>query len=234
MRTKLINLFILAFAITACSSSAQVSRDKTNVDTFTKIACSSGIDVDFSHGNSHTFKVETDEENLSKIEIVVENKCLKIKRKDGQKFKRNSSIKVYVTAPLLEDLAFSGGSDFYSKEIKSNKTLNLAFSGGADLNIEKMDANKCNIAFSGGADCKISQTKVQDLRLAFSGGSDAEIKAINANNISVAASGGADVELSGKAKNISVSVSGGADVDIRNLSAENVSSNKSKSGSLKR
>lgn len=233
MKTGNIVLFMLICTmIGSCKSSAQVTREKKNVDTFTKIASSAGIDVNFTQGNSHTLEIETDAENMNKIEVSVKNGTLELKRKQGVQFKRNSKITVYVSAKTLEAIAMSGGADFYSRELTNDKALSIAASGGADIHIDKLNTNVCNVAISGGSDADIKQLKVISLKLAASGGSDASIHLDNADNVSVAASGGADITLTGKTKSLSISSSGGADADISGLTYETISSNKSGGGDI--
>lgn len=235
MKVGNIVLFMLICAmICSCKSSAQTSGGKKNVDTFTKIASSGGIDVNFTQGNSHTLEIRTDAENMDKIEISVKNGTLELKRKQGVQFKRNSEITAYVSAKTLEAIAMSGGADFFAKELTNDKILSIAASGGADIDIDKLNTNECNIAISGGADADIKQLKTKSLKLAASGGSDATIHLDNADNVSAAASGGADIKLTGKTKNLSVSSSGGADADISGLTYETISSNKSGRGDIKK
>lgn len=232
--TNAVLLVLICTMICSCKSSAQVNGEKRNVDSFTKIASSAGIDVNFTQSNSHTVEIQTETENLDKIEVRVKNGTLELRRKEGTQFKKNSTILVYVSAKTLDALAFSGGADFYSKILTNNNALSIAASGGADIAIDKLNAKECNIAISGGADADIKSLKANTLNLAASGGSDAFIYSDNINNMSVAASGGADVTLKGEAKSISIKASGGADIDVSNLKYETISSNKSGGGGIRK
>jgi len=233
MKTKFLIMFTLVLAFSACSSSAQTTGNKRNVSNFNKISVSGGIDVNYTQSGKYTTEIETDQENLPKVEITVKDGTLEIKRKKGTQFKRNTTVIVYVSAPSLEGIAMSGGSDFYAKEISTNKTLSIAASGGADLDIEKISVNECKLAFSGGADCDIKMLKAKEVQLAFSGGSDGEIH-LDVDRLTAAASGGADLELSGKVKNATVAASGGSDIDIKNLSGGDIITTKSGGGSIKK
>jgi len=233
MRTKLFISLILVFCFTACSSSAQIGTPIRNVSNFNKIGVSSGIDVRFTQSGKYSVSLETDQENLSKVEVVVKNGTLELKRKKGEKFKRNTTVIAHVTAPSLEAIAMSGGSDFKAGKLSSDKPLSIAASGGSDLDVEEISVKECNLAFSGGADCDIQMLKAKEVKVAFSGGSDGEIN-FDTEKLMVAASGGADLTLGGKAKNATIAASGGADIDIRSLSGENITSNKSGAGSIKK
>ncbi len=226
MKTKLFILSTFLFSFFACSS-AQVSK----VSNFSKISVSDGIDVEFTQSNNYTANIETDSENLPKVEMTVKNGTLEIKRKKGERFKRNTDVTVYVTAPSLEAIAMSGGSDFTSREISTNKPFSVAASGGADLEIGKLTVSECKLAFSGGADCEIRILKAKKADIAFSGGSDGEI-GLDVDILSAAASGGADLELSGKAKTASVVAGGGSDIDVSELRSDNLNSRKSGGGTI--
>lgn len=225
MKTKSIILLVLTCIVYSCAT-AGVGKQKRNVGSFNKIASSGGIDVYFTYGNSCSVEIDTDSENLDKIDAYVRNGSLILERKNNERFKRNTIVKVYVSAPIIEAIAVSGGADFYAKELSNKSELSIAASGGADCNIDKLNANICNLALSGGSDCDIKQAKIDKLNIASSGGSDADINVTNADEINASASGGSDLRISGKTKTISIHTSGGSDVDIKYLSYESISTNK--------
>lgn len=232
MKTR--NVLFMMCCVVSMGISAQVVKEKQTVASFDKIASSSGIDVYFTQGSSHSLEIETEAENMPKIDVTVKDGKLELKRKNGETFARNTQIKAYVTAPGLSAIGMSGGADFSAQKVSAGKSMDIAASGGADVEIGNLTADECKIAFSGGADCEIKQFKGNNLTLAFSGGSDGDINQIDVDNLTAAASGGADLTLSGKAKNAVVSASGGADVNIRQLTAGNVVANKSGGGGIKR
>lgn len=235
MKTSNILLLILTCTVMcSCKSSAQINKDKRDVSTFTKIASSAGIDVIFTQDNSHRIEIETDAENMDKIDASVKNGVLELKCKNGVKFKKNTKITVHASAKRLEAIALSGGADFYAKTLTNDRAFSVAASGGADVSIDNLSVNECNIAISGGADADIKQLKAKSLKLAASGGSDASIHLSDSDNISAAISGGADITLTGRTKNLSINSSGGADGDISGLSYETISANKSGGGGIKK
>lgn len=232
MKTICFILLTLVFTFSACSS-AQTAGNKRSVSNFNGIAVNGGIDVNFTQSNKYTAEIETDQENLPKIEISVKDGTLEIKRKKGEQFKRNTKVIVHVSAPSLEKLAISGGSDFIAKEISTNKSLSIAASGGSDVDIDKLSVSECKLAFSGGADCDFKMLKAKTVELSFSGGSDGNIH-LDVEKLAAAASGGADLELSGNVKKASVAASGGADINIRNLSGDDIVTSKSGGGGIKK
>lgn len=226
------SVIILLCCVVCLGASAQTVKEKKTVGNFSKISSSAGIDVYYTQGGSYSVEIETDAENMPKIDINVNSENLTLKCKDGERFKKNSKIKAYVSAPALNGISFSGGADFSAQSINNDKEFSISASGGADIDINKIKARDIKISLSGGADCDMKNVEVAGLSLSISGGSDADIHILNADVVNVSASGGADVALSGKAKMVNVSCSGGADVDVKNLSREKIESHKSGGGGI--
>ncbi|WP_160111056.1 head GIN domain-containing protein [Dysgonomonas sp. Marseille-P4361] len=233
MKTKIFIICTLVASIMgSCSTSAQTNKGKYNVENFTKIDASSGIDIYYTQGNKHYVEVDANEDILKDISVTVKNGLLEIKRIKNNMFKKGSPIKAYITSKDLQAIDLSGGVDFYAKEIKTKNSFKIAASGGADIEITKIKADESSISISGGADCDISELDVQTLNITTSGGSDAEINVRDADRINASASGGSDLTLSGKTKDINVKASGGADAYISNLSYQTIDSKKSGGGSI--
>ncbi|MBK5722705.1 DUF2807 domain-containing protein [Dysgonomonas sp. Marseille-P4677] len=231
MKTKGIIFMALFIALTT-TISAQVVKEKKQINVFHKISSSGGIDVYFTQSNNCSLEIETDARNMAKIDIMVKDGCLQLGRKRNEKFERNSTIKAYVSAPVLDAIATSGGADFHAKEISNNKNIDIASSGGADIHINRLNTPSCNLKVSGGADADIKQFEGQNLNISASGGSDADIQIGRVDNLAASASGGADIKLTGKAKLVSVRASGGSDINVKGLTYETINASKSGGGDI--
>lgn len=232
-------IVICAVLVTSCAAqstrtSTQIVKEKKRVSTFQKISSSGGIDIYFTQTNNCSLEIETNAENMSKIDISVKNGCLQLQRKKNEKFAHNTKIKAYVSAPVLDAIATSGGVDFYSKSISNSNNLNIASSGGADIYIDKLDVVNFNLAISGGSDAYLKQMSARNINIAASGGSDANVSISNADVVAISASGGADVKLSGKVKMVSAKASGGSDIDVKGLTYEHIDAAKSGGGNILR
>jgi len=210
-------------------------KETRKVNSFSKISVSSGIDVYFTQSNTYKVEVEADSENIGKIITQTKGDVLVIKREEGSKWNKRKgvSLKVYVSAPDLYEISASGGSDFYSDEIKCGKSFNIDISGGSDIDIKKLIvSNLTDIDASGGSDCNINMLQTKDCNIDISGGSDIDINIDAKGKVNVGASGGSDLKLSGKVKHIDISCSGGSDADIRNLTYDTIESSKSGSSDI--
>jgi hypothetical protein len=245
--------------ITACLAKTDVKKEKRETGIFRKISLGGGIDVYFTQDNSYSVVVEAEEEYIDKIVTEVEGETLIIKWRE--KFNlRLSSInkvqKVHVSAPGLDAVSVSGGSDFYAGKLKCDdsfklsvsggadaditsltvaKDVNLSSSGGADIDISSLIVTRnTNISSSGGASCDVDNLQTRDCNLSASGGADIDIKSSAVENMDIAASGGADINISGKAINVKISSSGGSDVDVKKLTYTTIDIHKSGGGDVDR
>ncbi|MDR1611092.1 MAG: DUF2807 domain-containing protein, partial [Candidatus Symbiothrix sp.] len=211
-------------------NTANAGEQNREVSTFRKIQVSAGIDVYFTQGKTQSVRVKTENVDENNVVTEVKNKTLVVKMKDRKGFSfgiNKKSIKVYVSAPVLEGLSTSGGSDFYADDLKSEK-FDIASSGGSDIHIKNLAVSgNIGISTSGGSDCNIKNLKTNTCKLAASGGSDIKIGIEASGDLLVVASGASDIELSGKVNSASVSASGAADIDVRNLEYKQIDSKSS-------
>ena len=228
MKTRLGILAVLC-AVFSCTgiSVANAGTQNREVGTFQKIISSSGIDVYFTQNQSQSVRIETKNVDESEVVTEVKNGTLVIKMKSNNgwgNWWKNRSAKVYVSAPALEEIEISGGSDFYADNLKST-SFSTSTSGGSDVKIGNLVVdNAVNIAASGGSDYDIKNLKASNCSITASGGSDIGMGVDISGKLSVAASGGSDSKLTGKANMVWIAASGASDIDIRNLKYNQIDS----------
>jgi hypothetical protein len=260
-------MFVLFYVIAAYFSFGIISTNSYSGETveqkretvpFRKISTGGGIDVYFTQNDVYSVVVEADEEYIDRIVTKVSGETLVVEWKEEMRFRNFSSIvmKVYVSAPALNEVSMSGGSDFYADNLKCDESFRVNTSGGADAQIQHLTVageinillsggSDCNIKnltvtgttsieTSGGADCDIEYLQTSNCNLSSSGGSDLDINLSVTGNLSVSASGGSDIEISGTANNVQVSASGAADVDIQNLKYTSIDISKSGAADIER
>ena len=188
----------------------------------------------FTQAQPQSVRVET--ENVDENEVITEVKdgTLVIKMKSNNSWFENGkrSVKVYVSAPVLEGLDISGGSDFFADNLKSTN-FNISSTSGSDVKIGNLTVyNEIKIASSSGSDSSIKNLKANNCTLAASSGSDMTLGVEISGKLSVSASSASDIKLSGKAHSISISASSGSDVDVKNLQYEQIDSKNSSGGDV--
>jgi len=191
--------------------------------------------VYFTQEQSQSVRIETVNVDVNEVVTEVKNGTLVIEmksnRNDGWK---NCSIKAYISAPVLEGIEMSGGSDFYADNLKS-VNFNMSTSGGADVKIGNLTVdNAINISTSGGSDYNIKNLKATNCNVNASGGSDVLMGVEISGKLSISSSGASDIKLSGTANSVWITASGAADVDVRNLKYNQIDSKASGGGSIRK
>jgi hypothetical protein len=206
---------------------AETVKEDRKTEPFSKISSANGIDVYYTQSSSYAVTVEADKEYIDKIITKTEGKTLVVKLEDGFRnfalrgifgHKLIKVMKVYVSAPTLDEVKASGGSDFYADKLKSDNSFQLKISGGADAEITDLTvAGDAEISASGGADADISSLTVTgNADVSASGGADADISSLTVTgNADVSASGGADCDIKSlRAVECKLSASGGGDINV--------------------
>ncbi|MDR2499154.1 MAG: DUF2807 domain-containing protein [Tannerellaceae bacterium] len=223
MKTRTFWIIILVGIVAISVSQAAIKKETRQASPFETVFCSNGIDVYFTESSSYSIVVEADEDFLKEIITDLSSGVLTIKRKSSFNglniFNRNRwNVKVHISAPTLNAVHVSGGSDFFAEKLTSNGDCNIDLSGGADVKINNMAvAGSARVGCSGGADCSIKSLRTTDGNFDASGGADIVINVEASGKIYCSASGGADITISGKADSVDANASGGADVNIRKL-----------------
>lgn len=211
------NLFLLAslcllFGVSSLNAQ-NLSSETRNVDNFSAIAVSDGVDVFIKQGPTHEVVVKTSKSQMDKIITEVSGDNLRIKMKKGNNWswRNNTSIKVYVTMPDLKAISASGGSDVTAEDLNLDN-LDISTSGGADVDLS-LEVGELKISCSGGADVAL-EGKARDMKVSLSGGSDLNAQKLVANSCKISTSGGADANIN-VTGDLEMVASGASDINYR-------------------
>lgn len=225
-------LLALTALMVAAQAHGQDWKKSRPVSGISGIQVSHGIDIYLKQGNTESLTLEV--KGFDEKEVVSEVKdgtlILRIDR-DGFGWKRNNSVKAYLTFKSISKLRAGGGSDVFSEGTLSLKDLVLDLGGGSDaklsLTADRLSASasggsdlilsgkvgRLEARCSGGSDLKAGDLEADRVTVEASGGSDAYIRA--KDEVIIEANGGSDVYYSGKPRNVQVHKSGGSDVHKR-------------------
>jgi hypothetical protein len=259
MKRTIITLALVGFAfscMTVCMAKT-VIKENRETGAFQKISAGSGIDVYFTQSASGSVVVEADEKYIGDLITEVDGETLVIKMKKSIfRITGKTVRKVHVSAPTLNAVEASSGSDFHASDLKCDGSFELnvtsgadasianltvgeniaiAVSSGSDCDIRKLTiSGNADISVSSGSDCDVDNLQANDCKLSASSGSDIAIKLSTMENLNLEASSGAEISVSGTANNVKASVSSGADVNIKNLKHTNIEVSKSSGGDVHR
>ena len=231
MKKKLIQTFFLSlFSLIFVSLSIAQVNEPREVEDFSKIVVSSGIDLILNQGNELKAMAEArNDKALESIITEVKDNTLKIYCKE--KILKPGPRNVYVTFRNLDEIKATGGSDVTAESGINVSDLEISAHGGSDISLE-IEAGKLRSIISGGSDADLTG-KVTEFVAEASGGSDLKAKelvteicslevsggsdgCITVNGtLNVKASGGSDIVYYGNAQVRNINASGGSDVERR-------------------
>jgi len=172
------------------SGDGNVVTETVDVDGFTGVHASSGIDVNISQGDFYV-EVEADE-NLHEV-IIVELDGNMLRIDSEQNIYKAKSKVVNVILPELTDIKISSAGDITAMTGFDCQDVDIDISSAGDLDIE-LDAKDVKVSISSSGDCDISGTAVSlDARLSSAGDLDAAELIADFVDVSVSSAGDASV-----------------------------------------
>ena len=222
-----IGLFSLAF-ITAQAT----DRETRNLDSFSGISVSSGVDAKLIKGNTNEIQITVKGIELERIKTQIKNDVLVVSVKNKRSwFSRwnKKDIDVVITySDDLDRIAASSGSNLYSDHTLVTEDLEIDASSGAHIDVE-VDAQDVDIDISSGSVVDLrgtgssvyvdsssgSSLRAYDLvtdRLNTEGSSGSSVQITVLNNLKVDVSSGASVQYRGNPENKDIDKSSGGSV----------------------
>lgn len=148
------------------TGNGNVIKEEVDIDGFTGVHASSGIDVNISQGEFHV-EVVADENLHEYITVEKEGRILRIGSE--RNIRRADSKVVNVSLPELTDLKISSAGDIEAETDFECEDLEIEISSAGDLNIG-VDADEIYISISSSGDCDIwGSARVLDARLSSAG-----------------------------------------------------------------
>ena len=175
-----------AFALLTQLAIAQ-SNQSIDVGNFSEVSIGGGYTVEMTKGSSTSVKLEGNEEDLSKIEVINEGGRLKIrnkKKKNGWGWSKMGRVRIYITFKKLDALYSSGSSSITVKSEVKAGNFKYVGSGSGDTKLS-VDADNLEATISGSGEVELDgAASNQTLKITGSGGIRAiDLKSQNAEAI---------------------------------------------------
>jgi hypothetical protein len=201
---------IVAVALTGCSmfgTSGQgaVSSETRQVRAFTGIDVDAGIGLTVQIGPTQAVEVRAQQNILPLISTVVQGDQLTIR--STQSYNTSEGVMVTVTAPALDGVSESGGSQGTVGALAA-ASFTVKLNGGARLTAAGT-ATSVSVTANGGATADLSGLAAKTVTVDLNGGGTVTVDATE--TVDGSASGGAHLTVLGGAK-VNVQTSGGASV----------------------
>lgn len=170
----------------------EVVEEVRDLDGFTGIIVSSGIDVYLSQDDVFSVKVVADENLMEVIKTEVSSRMLNV-GVDRPGIRKAESKKVYVSLPELDKLRISSAGDCEGETSFSCADLDIEISSAGDLKLD-VEANEIHINISSSGDARLSGS-VNELRATLSSAGDLNAYDLEAKNVDVNVSSAGDAKV---------------------------------------
>lgn len=184
-----------------------VKEESREASAFTDISTSGVYKVIIEQGNTHSIRVEAEDNLLPYIVTDISRGELSIHSKKGYNIQPTKDIKVYITLQKVEKLSASGASGFTSKGKLTSDRILLDLSGAADANLDirthelkvsvsgagnitlKGNTDKADYGVSGSADISALDLTTDEAKLGISGTGKANVFVQKSLNVVISGMG---------------------------------------------
>jgi hypothetical protein len=192
------------------TGSGQIVKQERQVGEFDAIKLDGAQEAHLMQGDNYTVVIETQENLLDKISIVIKNNMLSFEYKDIKKY---DVMKYYITAPTYKKLAISGASDVYSSDTLSGENLKITATGASEAKLV-LDYASVLSKVSGASELTLSGKAASHV-IEASGASEVKAKSFITESTSINASGASECFVEAKS-NLTYKVSGASSVQYVN------------------
>lgn len=218
----IVKLAAASAALLLLAAPALAETRTIDLPPFTALDISSGIDAIVTVGGTQSITVEAkDKRLLDDLQIKVEGNTLKAYYDwsffDIFTFGDRDQIKLTITAPALDKVEASAGSDVEATGV-SGDALTFRASSGADLKLRGVAGKSIDLGASSGAGLDIEGTCV-DGKADSSSGSDLDAEDLLCATIDANASSGSDLDVYAS-KSAKANASSGSDLTIHGNPAD--------------
>lgn len=180
------------------SSASSLGISRLPIGNFKKICATGAINVVFTQGESDGYaEVHGDTKALECIRFTYDGDLLTIGYKKSPGTISTRTI-VYVTAPRLEGINFSGATSITVQGILKCDILNVEASGASDINIPHVIGKTLNIGASGASNVQVLSAEMQTINANASGASDIKLKGVCATTVNSCAVAASEVSAIGR------------------------------------
>lgn len=233
LRVLIVAIFILG--ISACTNGQvrktvrgdhNVITKERNVESFTGIKVSSGIDVYLKQGNKEAISVEADENLqeyiLTEVSGDILNVYTDVNIRDAER------KRVYVTIKEVDYIKTSSAGDVFGETPIKSDRIDLSASSAGDIKLE-IYAKEIEINVSSSGDITLSgETDLLKVDLSSAGDLNAFNLIAKEADISVSSAGDADINVSEK---LTARASSAGDINYKG-NPKNVDAHSSSAGSI--
>ena len=229
------HILLAAFAGLLIGTNALAAdvRENRAVSGFSDIRLAVPAKLEVIQGSSEALTIEGPAEDVAKVETVVEQGVLHIRRpKSDQPIRWDNwkpRLNIVVNATRVESLAISGSGKVSAKSLRT-PSLKLAISGSGDIAMPSVDTEKVVASISGSGNIAVGG-RAGSIASHISGSGDVRAERLETRQATVSISGSGDVAVWAR-DSLDVRIGGAG--DVRYYGDPTVQKKIAGSGSVKR
>lgn len=193
--TIIFSVIVLTAFLNSCyfpgsiKGNGNVVEETRDLDEFSKISVSRGMNVYISQGTTAKVVVKADENLLKVIDTYVDDGTLKVTALKG--IRNATSNKVYVTVTDLEYIKSTSGSNIFSEDSLKIKNLEIKSTAGSNIRLS-IDADGLNISAAAGSNISLDG-KAKSVNMKASSGSNIKAGELQTEKCDAKVSSGANI-----------------------------------------
>lgn len=198
-----------------------VITQEKQMDGITGVRVKGGLDIYLSQGPTTSVKIEGEQNLLEYIEVIKNGNIVEVRKREGYNLEPSKDLKVYITAPVLNEFYIDGSSDIKSQtKIKDSSTIKSEIHGSGDMMMD-VDAPTIDASISGSGSI-ILKGNTRNFKGSIAG--SGEIKCFDllseTTDVDIAGSGDAEVFAS---RQLNADIKGAGDVRYKGNGSVNQS-----------
>lgn len=196
-------LLLAAFSISSCNiidqkrvqGNGKLTSKTYDYKNFSSVDIGNDMDIYIKKASDYTVKIETDENLFNYLDLTLDNgKTLEIEAVANTSLDPTGNIKVYITAPSLDNIKISGAAQLQTEgKFEQEKKIRLDLSGASSANVS-LKAPVVELEASG-ASTITAEGESRDVKADASGASTINAFNLLAENTDAEASGASTVRV---------------------------------------
>lgn len=142
-------LLAVALMSMACAADNDKVSEVRRVDSFSSIEITSVATVYFTQGDGCSLRIEGKEKFVKNTTTTVKDGCLLVGFKEKDNNNRSNGVTIYLTAPDLKRVEFTGVGSFNCEEPLVLDDVKLALQGVGRLNVDDLKCHTLQIDVEG-------------------------------------------------------------------------------------
>lgn len=186
--------------------SGTMTTEVRDVESFTQIDVSMGVDVYVTVGSPQQVKLTFDDNIIGKIRTRVRGNTLEIDCRSS--LDTDSECRIEITVPSLEAFSLAGSGNIEIRGVNSDE-FELELAGSGDVRVDGR-TNKLGIALAGSGDIDTRQLIAENVEVDIAGSGN--IKVYAEKSLEADISGSGDVRYYGDPEKVESDVSGSGSI----------------------